>query len=345
MHNPTDFTFILTTNMSARNTERRVPANFQPADLGQAAPAADARSVLIAHVSSPVVVHRDNTYVVFITDNGLADSVTGYEWIFSENGAEVQRENTTQGEYTYQPQATGALTVTVNFSGGAGTLTMSQDVLELNPELEAIISAADNETGPGIANPQVARELVNDYNIYYRGVQPAVPESGDSFFKLLFDQVYDGVLQRSNAHRARQIEQLAAILNGADPNLDVRANEAAGVCGIRPVLLAMSLPRTSGGTDPYLPWTEIPENGTARVVPLQNLLQAFNGLSPDDKIDLFNLLRFPKSNITVCGKILETLRDRYFPGTSFSDVLTGFNGVRLESIVKHFRQGPVLRNP
>lgn len=329
--------------MSVRKTERRVPANFQPADLGQAAPAADNRSVLIAHVSSPVVVSRDNTYVVFITDNGLADQVTGYEWVVTENGAEVSRETTTQGEYTYRPQSTGPLMLTVNFSGASGTLNLSQDVVALNPELEGLISGADNETGPGLANPEVARELVNDYNIYYRAVQPAAPESGNGFYTLLFDQVYDGALQRDPGHRSRQLSALAGILNGADPNLDIHITEAAGVCGIRPLLLAMALPRTGGGTDTYLPWTELPENGTARVVPMQTVLQAFNALNPNDKIDLFNLLRFPKSNITVCGKILETLRDRYFPGTPFADVLTGFSGVRLEAIVKHYRIGPVLR--
>ncbi len=57
--------------MSAHKTERRVPATFQPADLGQAAPAPDNRSVPIAYVSSPVVVNRDNAYVVLITDNGV----------------------------------------------------------------------------------------------------------------------------------------------------------------------------------------------------------------------------------------------------------------------------------
>lgn len=331
--------------MSVRKTESRVPSNFQVADLGQAVTAADGKSALVSYISSPLVLNRSNTYVVFVTDAGLAAQVQTYEWIFSENGAEAHRETTSIGEYRYAPQAAGNLSLTVNLAGvgSLGSLALSQEIVALNSELETMIAEANSQTGPGIANPEVARELVNDYNVYYRAVQPTVPESGDGFFKLLFDQVYDGALRFPPERRRIQLAQIADILNGDSPNLDLLANAAAGVCGIRLALLAMALPLTPGGSDTYLPWTEFPESAPANVAPLQSLMQQFNNLNPDDKIDLFNLLRFPKSNIAVCGKTLEALRNHYFPGTPFADVLTGFSGVRLEAIVKHFREGPVLR--
>ena len=331
--------------MSVRKTESRIPANFQAADLGHAVPGADGRCTLVAFMSSPIVRGRDNTYVVFVTDAGLAGQVQNYEWVISENGTETKRETTSVAEYTYRPGAVGQLSLTVNLQGGGtlASLSLDQTIVEKNTQLETMIAAADNETGPGIANPEVARELVNDYNTYYRSVQPTAPESGNGFFKILFDQVYDGALQRSPEHRGSHLANLTAILNSTDPNLDALAAAATGVCGIRQVLLAMSLPRTAGGADTYLPWTELPEVPADRVVPLQNLQQAFHALSHNDKVDLFNLCRFPKSNIAVCGKIIETLRNRSFLGTSFSDVLTGFNGVRLEAIVKHYREGPIHR--
>jgi hypothetical protein len=74
------------------------------------------------------------------------------------------------------------------------------------------------------------------------------------------------------------------------------------------------------------------------------LCQAVAGLDENARIDLFNIARFPKSNITACGRIVESLRDRYFAGTNFSDVLTGMSGTRAQWIVRHYREGPLSRS-
>ena len=70
------------------------------------------------------------------------------------------------------------------------------------------------------------------------------------------------------------------------------------------------------------------------------------GWTPDDDtlVDLFNIVRFPKSNITHCGRIIETLCDHYFPGTTFGDVLTGLSGTRAQWIIAQYRQGPVAHS-
>jgi hypothetical protein len=102
-------------------------------------------------------------------------------------------------------------------------------------------------------------------------------------------------------------------------------------------LLAMTLPS-------MLDFTELPEAEDQRALADEQLRESLAALDEDKRIDLFNLVRFPKSNIAQCARILEALRDRYFPGTNFNDVLTGMSGVRAQFILKQFIEGPVIRS-
>jgi hypothetical protein len=53
-------------------------------------------------------------------------------------------------------------------------------------------------------------------------------------------------------------------------------------------------------------------------------------MSESDRIDWFNRLCFPKSNISLCGSFLKALRDKFFPGVSFDDVLKKMSGTMAE---------------
>jgi hypothetical protein len=328
--------------MVARKTESRIPANFQVSDLGQSVVAVDGRCAVVSLITSPLVVNRDNVYVVFITDAALAAATQSFEWSFTENGGTPATQTTEHGEVVHRPQSTGSLNLSVRLLGAGNAeqanLALAQDVVPLNAQLEAIITEASREPGPGVSNPDVARELINDHNPYYQAVTLQTPESGDGFSQLLFSMVYDGALQRTAQRRTRHLSQLAESLNSVGTNFGILAAEGAGVCGIRLALLAMSLPT------PLLEWTELPEDSARRAYADEQLRQNLAALDEAARIDLFNLARFPKSNITQCGRILEALRNRYFSGTNFNDVLTGMSGTRAHWIVRHYREGPLLRN-
>jgi hypothetical protein len=107
-------------------------------------------------------------------------------------------------------------------------------------------------------------------------------------------------------------------------------------------LLAMTTPGT-GGAASALDWTELPEPPAPHATAEAALRKAIAALDLDTRTDLFNRARFPKSNINQCGRILEALRDRYFSGVSFDDVLTGMSGTQAHWIVRHFREGPLHR--
>lgn len=328
-----------------RKTETRIPADSVASDLGESFVAADGRCALVSFITSPLVVGRENTYVVFVTDAGLAAQTQNFEWSFSENGGTATTQTTQVGEAAYSPQGTGSLGVTVRILDSAGSelasLSLTQAMVPSHPGLEALIAAATDQPGPGVSDPDVSRELVNDYNPYYQAVSLPTPETGDAFQQFVFNMVFEGASKQNPATRKQVIEDLAQALHAAatDEFVDLTA-QGVGVCNIRLPLLAM-MPASGA---PLLPWTELPQPTSQNAFADHQLRQKFSALDESTLIDCFNLARFPKSNITQCAHIIATLRDHYFKGTNFSDVLTGMSGTRAFWIAMHFRQGPLNTN-
>jgi hypothetical protein len=333
--------------MGVRRTESRLPAGLSAGDLGQAEVSADGRCTLVAFVTTPIVVNRTNVYVVFVTDQALASSAASYEWSFSLDGGTPEVRTTTHGETRHSPTASGSLQVSVRILDGSNqeqaTLQLTQDVVPTNATLETLIEAARNEQGPTVVHPEVARELINEYNLYYQNVALSTPEAGDGFKTFLFTMVHDGALEHAPADRARRIDGLAASLNDGTDDFATQATGSFGVCAIRLGLVAMTSP-SSGGATPALPWTEVAETGPTHATEEAALRQSVATLDVDTRVDLFNRARFPKSNIHQCGRILESLRDRYFTGKPFDDVLTRLDGTRAHWIIRHYREGPLHRN-
>jgi hypothetical protein len=327
--------------MSVRKTETRIPAGFAATDLGDAILATDGRCALVSFLSSPLTPNQENTYVLFVTDSSLASSIDSYNWLFAEDGAFPQNTQTTVGEAAYTPGTVGNLTVMVSALDSSGTelasLTLIQDVGPLNPALEDLIATADDNAGPGANNPDVLREVVNAYCSYYQNVSLKVPESGDAFKRYVCSFLFDGTLKRTPDERVALLDQLSDALDNNPDAFPIIALEGIGVCAIRLALLAMTFPQSS----PLLPWTELPQDSNQNAIADDQLRQKLAACSDNDKIDVFNIARFPKTNITQCGSIIEALRDKYFPGTSFDDVLTGLSGTRQSWITMHYSKGPL----
>jgi hypothetical protein len=321
---------------------------FQASDLGQAVVAGDARCALISFATAPVVVARDNAYVLLVTDAALASSAQSFEWTFTENGDIARIDSTDLGQALYKPASTGKLSVAVRVLDASNAeqaaLSLDQEVVLPSAEIEVMIADAQNKPGPGAADPQVLRELVNEHCPYYQQVALTAPEAGDGFRRFVFSMVLDGASRETAARRRQRVAELATVLNERPQELARLAGAGIGVCNIRLALLAMTLPQAPGNSATYLPWTELPEATSPRAVADEQLRQSLASLSEDARIDLFNVARFPKSNIAACGRILEALRNRYFGGTNFNDVLTGMSGTRAHWISRHYREGPLLRS-
>ncbi|MEO8260045.1 MAG: hypothetical protein ABI868_22055 [Acidobacteriota bacterium] len=327
-----------------RKTESRFPAGLQPADLGEAVTSADGRCTLVSFITAPLAAERENAYVVFVTDAGLAGATQSFEWTFTENGESPTTESTDIGVVAYSPKSPGSLHLEVRLLDAASspqaTLDLDQPVVPSSPELETLIEDAKESSGPTVTNPVVARELINDHNLYYQSAALHTPEPGNAFTQFLFSFVFDGALRRDPPKRQTHLDRLATSLNTGEEDFVSLAAEGAGVSELRLLLLGMVF----GAPSPLLAWTELPDVPAQRAVAEEQLRQTLAALGEADRIDLFNVARFPKTNITFCGRILEALRDRYFSGASFNDVMTGMSGTRAHWIGRHFREGPLLHS-
>ncbi len=327
--------------MPVRKTESRIPAGFEPADLGEAVVAADGRYALVSFLTSPLAPGHENTYVLFVTDSALAGAIKSYEWFIEEDGAFPITLQTEVGEINYQPTNVGNITVAARFldAGAAelGRITIIQEMGPLNPDLESFITEAINKPGPGASNPDVIREVVNAYHSYYQNVTLKTPETGGEFVRFIRSFLFDGMLRNAPKDRTALLNQLAGAVENNGEEFSTIAAQGAGVCEIRLSLLAMTFPSSS----PSLEWTELPEAPDKNAVADEQLRQKLATLSEADKIDLVNLVRFPKTNVRQCAQIVEALRDKYFTGASFDDVLTGMSGTRAHWIAMHYSKGPL----
>jgi hypothetical protein len=332
--------------VGVRKTESRLPANYQASDLGEAVVAADGRCTLVSFVTAPIVIKRHNTYVLFVTDPGLGSTAQFFEWTFTLN-EDVLVRMTARSVVTYWSSSTGKLNIDVRVLDGGGAsqamLSMEQEVVDPSSEVEDMIEKAAYAPGAGSGNPEVLRELVNEHSRYYQAVVPQLPEAGDAFKRFTFSFVWDGVQHRPPKARGEHVDQLSAALNEQPLDFIRLAAEGVGVSDLRLALMAMTVPSSPGSAAMLIPWTELPEDPMPRAFADEQLRVVVGALSEPVRIDLFNLARFPKSNITQCARVLEALRNRYFAGATFEDVLTGMSGTRAHWITRHYREGPLKR--
>lgn len=324
-----------------RKTESRLPAGVEATDLGEAVVAPDGRCTLVSFITAPLAAGRANTYVVFVTDAALAGTAESFEWSFAEGSDAPVVVTTPGGEASFTPSRACYLSITVRLlDGGAAEqamLGLIQQVSAPNAALEQLIVNSANKPGPGCGNPDVLRELVNDHNPYYLNVTLSTPEAGDGFKKFLYSQVYDGALKRNSSTRAALLAQVADSLNTGSPDFISATAPGLGVAGVRLSLAAMLLPPNG------IPYTELETATAANASGDEELRAKLAELSEEDRIDLFNRARFPKSNILLCGKLLEVLRNKLFSGVGFDDVLTKMSGTIAEWIVLNYTRGPLRR--
>jgi hypothetical protein len=329
--------------MSVRKTESRLPAGLQATDLGQSVVSPDGRCCLVSFNTAPLAATRENTYTVFVTDAALASNVQSYQWTFTEDGIEPYSTITVVGELAYRPTNAGNLDADVQLLDGSNailaSLSLIQEVGGLNPAIEDDIAAATKQAGPGAANPDVLRELVNDYYTYYQGVQLKTPEGDDFFKRFVCGMLFDGAVRYPPSKRKEISNEIVSVLTNNTDAFSTAAGNCIGPAALRLTLLAMHYPE--GG--PMLPWTELPETGSEHALADELLRQKLNALGENDKIDLVNIARFPKTSIQFCAAIIENLRNKYFPGASFKDVMTGMNGTREHWISKHYNTGPIAK--
>jgi hypothetical protein len=323
--------------MPVRKTERRIPAGFTAAQLGQSkAATGNPKFQLVSFLSSPVALRQTQVYVVFVTDTTAIPNVDTYVWAFANGG--TTNLTTTTGIAEFTPQNVGPLTVSVTVKAGTSTLatiSLGQQVIALNEKLELLIDQVDTNVATA-AHPETSRELIDGLRAYLDLLLPQKPDP--TYNKAVSSLAYAHGLETAGFRRRLLLERLAKVLNdGKHKDFLKEAKTGFGVCKTRPQLAAMFLPK--GGGSPYIPLTELPEKVKKRAKEEAAIAKDFDALSEDDKIDLFNLLRFPKSHFAAVKTILDGLQAKYFSGQTVPDVLkTKKTGM---PFLSQFEVGPV----
>lgn len=308
--------------MPVRKTESRLPAGFTIDKLSDNFTSVTPGVTLASFLSSPLGARRTQQYVVFVTDAALAATVHAYEWTFANGGSTTQTTEVGVTEFT--PQDTGPLTVTLNLKDAASTtlktLTLNQQVVALNAALEEAIDEQERNF-PGAAHPDTSRELLNDLrplvNVLLAG------SSNELYNKAICCLAYGRALPIPAWRRNIELEDYATLLDTQSTGFYGATKQGFGVCRTRPQLLAMFLTNPAT-TQPYLnPAIELPSGASRRQKQdyEQAVETAFGALNENDKIDLFNLLRFPKSHFAMAKHIFDSLMTRYFPSGNIAQQL------------------------
>jgi hypothetical protein len=293
-----------------------------PADLGQAVTAD--RHALVSFLTSPIAVGTRVDYVVFCRGRSEPDR---FEWTISDSGTGriLSHGTTSSGVMGWTPSRPGAIDVTVRVHAKGSRI--------------ALLSLPQRFRLPAgglmpVGEPDTARELVEDLRTYVReaaagtgprGIPPRLlaavtylealrrPREGSAIAKRYDAAEREGRLSdvlgpRVAGHGAREFIRTRELNLVADALRDLEArgevspfiDNSIGVCQLRPSTLAMTLG--------VIPWREAT---SAADRPYGEVRGRYLSDVPfDRKIDLFNLLRFPRTNIRASAMHLTALKNR-----------------------------------
>lgn len=330
--------------MAVRKTERRLPPDLNAEDLGQVVSSADGHKSLVSYNSSPLAQNSIQAYVVFVTDSVIAGQVDHYDWTIN-NDAHNHSVTTTNGYLSHQLPNAASASIQVELKDAANTiletLTLNQEVGASNAELEALYSQTDQESVPQAGNPEASREVINDLRAYMDTLAPRAEDLHSSMNRLLFAICYVEVMRQNGDQRNGELEALAESFEAGDTAvLREKATTGLGVCRIRPHVLGMYRPKTDGGNDWYLTPDEFPEAEEGRLEKREEWLDQLVALSEEERIDLFNLLRFPKSNFMVTMQLINGIKEQYFVGEDLVDLIVDKDKIKL--LISQVKEGPYI---
>lgn len=328
--------------MTVRRTESRLPAGFHAADLGQACVVPgnglDEGYALVSYLTSPVPIASFIDYVVFVA---TGEDVQSYDWRFENIATGVVQATTTDiGLFSYFPSGLDLYQVSVvlHIAGGSTvTLSLIQEVRPRFTGFEFFFNA------PPLPNPKpgatlaalggdavATEELTNDMRTYVLDAAAAT----DLPARFLGSVAYDGAMRAPKHDKAslfawtsgrdEKLESVASELNGDGDGFFTDIDDPVGICQLSLATMALVVGPMGLTGNPYVAWKEKAADGSDESTVAAELQAAFDALSDDAKVDLFNLARFPRTDIELCAALLVKLRDRptRWPGKTDDQLLT-----------------------
>lgn len=329
--------------MAVRKTESRIPGGFDNAwKLGEA----DLKQncALISYLQSPLqfsiengtdsVKHFVNTYVVFVDESrtGVRNPVK-YSWSVKfkgQNNADepMELEKILETEVgilhlnmedldIYEDLEEASLSdlfVTVNIDGLEAPLVLKQRIDNLNADIENLIAGGgeDGEMMAVAGDPEITRWLANDFRTFLIELDKNKCKPDDSDIIYLVAAVLYGALQGKKRLLSRnshflfgtgENKWLDYINAGAGNDIDNLINTKMGITNIKPHILNFFI--TGPGDDIVNNEKEDIDDYEERILKGKHFQ---TDTTYNDKIDLFNKLRFPKSCLELTWEFLKKLK-------------------------------------
>ncbi|MDF2906100.1 MAG: hypothetical protein K0R34_1421 [Herbinix sp.] len=340
-----------------RKTEKRLPTNYSAEDLGQAvskgvSPGGEYH--LVSYLTSPIAKGSFNDYVVFVTDG--ATEPDHYIWTFQciyTNRVYIFKQKTEEGMFQFQiPTDAKRLEVKVELCDLLDTvlttLVMEQSIIESFAVVDALMqphdpTATNTSKLVDAGHPDTTREIFDNFRIY---IEEAAFKEADRLMQnggaegippaFLAAIVYKEVIYRPyqftwsrpylamELTRNYELEEAAEEINGVlGSSLITHIDNTFGVCQISLATLAMHLG--------LILLKELTSTGREAV--RKEIADAYKTsvAGTDNETDLYNLLRFPKTNILMCTKILNSLKNRSkrWPNVKFKEFMADENVVKI----------------
>lgn len=360
--------------MKLNNTESQIPGGFNLKNAQKLGFATENRQknsnyILVSYFGELLRQSKGtieypirNTYVVFV-NKGVSTPST-YECVFDffikDHPETIQHKviskNTgvfnlnTEEISTLKEKVIVKVHVTLTLKGIVPEITFSIEhtIENLRGDIEALFKA-DSHTRNAIGgNPSITRLLGNDYWPYFKEYTEFFDSKKvDTPPNLVAAVVY--LYQLNNSLKSQNENQK---LWEAYINKRTECNSLKkiplGITHIRPYLLAMFLKKFDGSEDGKtdenligrLNWDSKDSHRRYE----QLVFDKFKSGSTDqNKIDIFNLLRFPRTSIFTCGAYLKALQ-RNSPGhpewKSMSNDELLENKEAIRTIVSEYKRGP-----
>lgn len=313
--------------MALRITESRIPEGCSPYALGQADVSSCEKYSLISNLTSPLHVNANSheyidnciEYYVFI-DEPSKEEFRNYSFLWEVilidldgNSHEIIKNDTpSEVGFVYIPiseiNKRGKLIVSVtvyHIISSVAELMLEQNVLELDKTLENLYSNLNinrkRNIGALAGNIETSREIVNDLINYIIIAAPpkSIENSNDDVSitmcsknipaKFLTAIIYELIYAYTSNTKKFRLSASESVVNFLEQGsfdkylLDDTYLIPLGVCGLTPQFVTTAL----------------------KIYP-DLLLNNDNGNI--QRCDLFNLLRFPKTNIQLCSAILSNIK-------------------------------------
>lgn len=324
--------------MAIRRTESKIPGGFDNISaLGYAIKDAENRYALVSFLGKTLrlgflgkynknFVAFKNQYVVFI-DTSQVNKVTDYKYrlaFFNEKKEEVWVKNGTKqiGVFSFSLKEEDIIEIQnklaieckfkVEISNGSNklhSLELIHNVKGLRKDLEEVIltKAGSKKFLNAYVGNKVVFRLVGNYLADY--IQDAYLNEPETYKEtippeLLTAIVYQNITEKITNHiLAKQNHILAKELNSNENKNSKKTilKNVTGICNLKPAFAGMFIPKEHGTS--FLPKIVIPANKNSKTI-----LKQFRQLPKEEKIDIYNLLRFPKSNLKICLLSLISLK-------------------------------------